>query len=197
MSAVAPGDVPLSPEARETLAHWSALAPVALVVALWAVRRPASWAWLVIALAYAVSWATDKVSGLTPEARLIAYNSYVMLQAGIIVAVVASRRWVASGLILLYALTGMWAVAHLGPQQLVPLHVVCWGSVAILGLLEGGPTGWPLFVSFGVVLYAWLRWQMDVTSFDALGGFLWARVLGTLLVCVMLVLRRRWVPIHR
>lgn len=134
--------------------------------------------WWLIGLAYSVSWLADSVG----EKRIIAYNSYVLLQCGLLVLPLV-KKVPAMILVGLYAVVGVAATVFLGPNALAPLHTVGWLSVCGVALwrLRPGPLRASILWTFGLGYLAW--WHMRVApTHPNVFWFQCTRILGTLLL---------------
>ncbi len=162
-----------------TVTHFVGIVPLLWCIGLALHRGLMASEWWIMAAAYGVSWVADSVA-LGPN-RIIAYNCYVMLQSGLIAAVLAPKR-AALEIVTAFALVGMGSVLLLGPTNLVPLHTVCWLSLAVLALWRTvGLLRSALLASFGLGLLLWFWFQQSPT-FTTLGAYQCTRILGTTLL---------------
>lgn len=163
-----------------TVTHFVGIIPLLVCIGLALHFGAMASEWWIITIGYAVSWVADSVA-LGPN-RIIAYNCYVMLQSGLIAAVLLPKR-AALELVTVYALVGMGSVLLLGPANLFPLHTICWLSLTGVALFRvpGGPLRWALLATFGLGWCGWVWFQMALT-FETLGVYQCTRLLGSLLL---------------
>lgn len=151
---------------------------------LWQREKP-SVEWWMVALGYGVSWFADSVALNGDPYRLLAYNSYSLMQGSLILTVIQPKRLPLA--LIVWTVVGMLSVVLLGPQTLWPLHTVVWLWLAVTAWRQGG-TGTisdhlalALLVSFGAGWMFWLGFQWSPT-FETLGAYQCTRIIGTTLL---------------
>jgi hypothetical protein len=159
-----------------------AVLPLLVLIVIWARDRyVVSEAWW-LAAAFLVSWLADWPAHFGVDPWLVS-TAYPLLQAGIVVSLLATRRE-ASLVLVALTVVGLWSVARTdgtGPD--VALRMVGWGAIVVLAFRQHGfPLRWPLLLYFGGSLLGWLGY-VSAPSWSTWGAYQLARAVGIGMFC--------------